>query len=307
MALWYTGTHLRRCLASLAEHGGVPSPVRAEGRRSLASPERAARQHHRPPGRRHRARCAGSSTSRPGTCSADPGAAPSLSATPSSIPTRCGAWCCAGSGSCARPRSAGGSTTWGGSSPSCGAPSPSTCPRTERGDLLEGYWQRLVGDDQAAALAAARVWSVLRGRRAAPCCPTRSSPTRSARTRWRGRWRASRPTTSATGASSPTTCSSTGSIGSATSPPSRCTVATTSSARCATWTTCGARGPSSTGRSFADAGHSFARARHHEGAGGGDAPHRRDGNPGAGGAAIAPYSQRRARTGSSRDARRAGQ
>jgi proline iminopeptidase len=36
-------------------------------------------------------------------------------------------------------------------------------PPEERGDLLEGYWRRLTGDDRAAALAAARVWSVYEG------------------------------------------------------------------------------------------------------------------------------------------------
>ena len=36
-------------------------------------------------------------------------------------------------------------------------------PEEERGDLLEGYWRRLTGDDREAALAAARVWSVYEG------------------------------------------------------------------------------------------------------------------------------------------------
>lgn len=36
-------------------------------------------------------------------------------------------------------------------------------PEAERGDLLEAYWRRLTGDDHAAALAAARAWSVYEG------------------------------------------------------------------------------------------------------------------------------------------------
>jgi proline iminopeptidase len=36
-------------------------------------------------------------------------------------------------------------------------------PEEERGDLLQGYWRRLTGDDHEAALAAARVWSVYEG------------------------------------------------------------------------------------------------------------------------------------------------
>jgi proline iminopeptidase len=36
-------------------------------------------------------------------------------------------------------------------------------PEAERGDLLEGYWRRLTGEDHEVALAAARVWSVYEG------------------------------------------------------------------------------------------------------------------------------------------------
>jgi proline iminopeptidase len=36
-------------------------------------------------------------------------------------------------------------------------------PEAERGDLLEGYWRRLTGDDPEVALAAARAWSVYEG------------------------------------------------------------------------------------------------------------------------------------------------
>lgn len=36
-------------------------------------------------------------------------------------------------------------------------------PASERGDLLEAYWQRLTGDDRETALAAAKVWSVYEG------------------------------------------------------------------------------------------------------------------------------------------------
>jgi len=39
-------------------------------------------------------------------------------------------------------------------------------PEDERGDLLEGYWRRLTGDDREVAQAAARAWSVYEG----SCC-----------------------------------------------------------------------------------------------------------------------------------------
>jgi proline iminopeptidase len=39
-------------------------------------------------------------------------------------------------------------------------------PESERGDLLEGYWRRLIGDDRDVALAAAHSWSVYEG----SCC-----------------------------------------------------------------------------------------------------------------------------------------
>ena len=45
-------------------------------------------------------------------------------------------------------------------------------PEDERGDLLEGYWRRLVGDDREAAMAAARVWSVYEG----SCCTLLPNP-----------------------------------------------------------------------------------------------------------------------------------
>jgi proline iminopeptidase len=39
-------------------------------------------------------------------------------------------------------------------------------PAAERGDLLEGYWRRLEGDDRKTALAAAQAWSIYEG----SCC-----------------------------------------------------------------------------------------------------------------------------------------
>ena len=45
-------------------------------------------------------------------------------------------------------------------------------PAAERGDLLEGYWRRLDGDDRAAALAAAQHWSVYEG----SCCTLLPNP-----------------------------------------------------------------------------------------------------------------------------------
>jgi proline iminopeptidase len=36
-------------------------------------------------------------------------------------------------------------------------------PESERGDLLEGYWRRLTGPDHAAALSAAKAWSIYEG------------------------------------------------------------------------------------------------------------------------------------------------
>ena len=45
-------------------------------------------------------------------------------------------------------------------------------PPEERGDLLEGYYRRLIGDDHEVALAAARSWSVYEG----SCCTLLPNP-----------------------------------------------------------------------------------------------------------------------------------
>lgn len=45
-------------------------------------------------------------------------------------------------------------------------------PDRERGDLLEGYWRLLNGEDRAAALAAARQWSIYEG----SCCTLQPNP-----------------------------------------------------------------------------------------------------------------------------------
>jgi proline iminopeptidase len=68
-------------------------------------------------------------------------------------------------------------------------------PPEERGDLLGAFHRRLLSDDPAVRLAAARAWSSGRVRRAR-CSRTRSARPSSARRSSRSRSRASRRTTS---------------------------------------------------------------------------------------------------------------
>ena len=215
-------THvLGRVRQSTRRAGGVPS--RRTGRRQRAGSSALLRpgvlSHHRlRPARRGASRlrwasspttprrisspissaCARILASSAGWCSADRGARRSRSPTPKRIPIACEDWCCAAfsvppAGDPVVPLRA------------CGLSSRKPwrafagfLPEAERGDLLAGYYRRLIDPDPAVHMPAAHAWSRYEGLVLDPAAAIRSWSRTSTRTPSRSPSPASRRTTSCT-------------------------------------------------------------------------------------------------------------
>ena len=156
----------RRChAAAVLRSGALPGrPVRSAGLRAQPAPRRVAREHDPGPGRRHGAPARGArhrALARVRRFLGQHARARVRRDAPRQGHRHS---CCAASSCCGRP-SCTGSISTGASEifPDRWEEYLKPIPVEERGDLLRAYHRRLTGRDEAAALAAARAWSIWEG------------------------------------------------------------------------------------------------------------------------------------------------